>query len=512
MQKRTAAVVFALSVNLSCSGEPEADSDPPIVITLDAGMDAESGDADVDPIPDSGTSDLGGGEDASEPDLGDLVNPQVCDPVLQDCVEPEASKCELRFDGEFSFTCFEPTGDVPEGEACSINDDELGSDDCGAGSICTGFSSPEAPRTRRCRQFCSPEVDCEDPARACAVLERSSFGICHPSCDPVDDSCGEGVMCADFLGLEDRMEWVCFTEGTLPDGDECELTRECSKGSGCFDGISDTLIKRCRPVCTEDADCSDTAGCFVIDAEVSPFGPCLDTDWSCVGSVTVATPTEADAMVELVVSDIGSGSAIDGATVNVCARDDADCTSPLGTATTSVGRATVTVPLGTDGFDGYFEILDDTHAETLHYPGLPIVDAAAGPIRVRLFPADLAARWYPDPPVSIDTTRGLVLAAVEDCAPRTVAVPNGARVTMAASTADASTTTGYSRGFALDTLSVSFDAGRTDTSSVAFAAAANVPTGSTDLTFTRKDGTVVASRTVLVRAGAMTSVDVEPTP
>jgi hypothetical protein len=239
-------------------------------------------------------------------------------------------------------------------------------------------------------------------------------------------------------------------------------------------------------------------------------GFCLPTDWSCVGSVTYPAPSAADAVVEISVNgefafSMPESNPVEGATVKACAVDDVDCSVPLDMQMTGAdGLASLTVPTGAAGFDGYFEVTATSYGTTLLYAAAPITEASAS-VAVELL-SDVAAVW---PGVTLDAARGSLVAFVSPCATEISApFPLGGSVSIASAEADAATQTGYI-GF---DHAYRFDTALTDTGFVAVAGMANHPAGTATLSFTNREPVQVAQRNVLVRADAVTFLQVAPTP
>jgi hypothetical protein len=109
--------------------------------------------------------------------------------------------------------------------------------------------------------------------------------------------------------------------------------------------------------------------------------PKVDTaaDWSCVGHVTPPTAAASSIAFDFGLADPSNGKPVPGASVMTCARADTTCASPLETATTDeTGTAKfAALPVGTTGFDGFFEVHYGSEIPNLNFQP-PIVAAMPG--------------------------------------------------------------------------------------------------------------------------------------
>jgi hypothetical protein len=230
-------------------------------------------------------------------------------------------------------------------------------------------------------------------------------------------------------------------------------------------------------------------------------GPTLD--WSCVGSVVVPTPTETSVEFTGTAIDYMTSAPLSGATVKVCEATDLACATPLDTATTdAAGQATVTVPFGTTGFAGYFDVQQTGYLPMLRwiYPpmtALPVVDARVVLVMDTATVGMLAAVLG----ATADPARGHLVVSALDCANA-----RAAGVEAEVDTADGSTTSFYIAGSLPS-------ATATETDGTGTAGWLNLPTGPAVITLRRADtGATVAQATVGIRAGAASAIVLSPTP
>ena len=484
--------VFACLVLFGCSGEPQAPTD-------DGGVDVDM------PTNRDGGADI---NDAADPDLGHSdaampVNPSPCDPIAQDCVAEDSTCAFVIAESTETarFECRDLLGTASLGESCELVGDVPGVDSC-AGLYCASWGLPATtPQERACFDYCSPSAPCE-PSLGCLGMDSAgTVGMCVESCDPRDDQCPTGTKCGSYLSsVTNDFVWTCDFDSGAEVGDECRLARDCGAGQRC----AFETVRVCRSICYDGTPCAGTDGCLGLDPDLS-VGTCRPVDWSCVGSVVWPAPTAANTAVDVHV--LSGRTDVDGATINACAADDVDCTNPFDTQTTGVnGRATLMVPNGSEGFDGYFEVVAAGFSTGLVYAGAPFT-AATGTLEARLFPADFAEAWPGG--LTVDSTRGSIVAAVEPCMRDELLTQfaTGVGVTLASNSSDALTVTGFTT---IDEFEFLVDL--TETSFSGIVALANHPAGVANLTFSNRQPTEVARRALLVRAGAVTYANVVPTP
>jgi hypothetical protein len=231
-------------------------------------------------------------------------------------------------------------------------------------------------------------------------------------------------------------------------------------------------------------------------------GP-VEPDWTCVGSVVVPTPTETSVEFTGTIVDYMTDSPLEGATVNVCAHDDLACATPLDTTTTdAAGQGTVTVPLGTTGFAGFFDVQRADYLPMLRwiYPPMaepPAVGAGVQPMMSTATVGMMAALLG----TTIDSARGELVVTALDCA-----LLRAAGVSGEVDTADGSTMSFYIAGSLPS-------ATATETDGSGTAGWINLPAGPAVITLRRVDtGATVAQATIGIRAGAASAIVLSPTP
>lgn len=244
-------------------------------------------------------------------------------------------------------------------------------------------------------------------------------------------------------------------------------------------------------------------------------------DFSCVGQVTTVAPATTTAKVLMHNIDAFSNVPLHDAVVKVCARDDVACAAPsLQTTTDENGIATMpALPLGANGFDGYFEVSVGDEPRNLNFVSPSIHrDQAYRRVYWSLAAltriADIVGTKY-------DPQRGHVFVEAHDC----TGYANGTFCTPPLDDID-----GCLRGqpggvaFELDVQdpaivlgylyppSISRDAGGTY-AGIGQGGFVNVPPGPVTLTAKiAQTGQVVARQKLFVRAGAFSMVTIFPTP
>ncbi|NUP10222.1 MAG: hypothetical protein HOW73_29585 [Polyangiaceae bacterium] len=108
-------------------------------------------------------------------------------------------------------------------------------------------------------------------------------------CSPYDPaSCDGGTTCVvvdDALGLEGGT--ACAASGAAPVYSVCAADADCAAGTLC-----DRVMKTCKPVCDENADCPDDASCFPAQTAAGEVIPGLKL---CIAGCDPVSNTPCDA-------------------------------------------------------------------------------------------------------------------------------------------------------------------------------------------------------------------------
>lgn len=271
MRRSTIAALCALTIsNLGCSSDPEPNVDAGVDMTAADMNAADMNVADTSaPSMDSGPVDTG-------PDMA-LVNPEFCDPVSQNCVEPDASVCGIVFPPNnmpLNFVCRESLGEVGVGEPCTRPTGVAGEDDCAPGHFCSSYGLPTAePQQRVCRALCDAHADCGDDAHCIWLHPIGNVGTCTDACDPRGDDCVEGSKCSMFFSGPDLQSyWICTNDAGANIGDPCSGSEQCGAGQWC--PFSTTPADRkCTAFCADDIPCPNGEACLP-NAQMPGYGAC----------------------------------------------------------------------------------------------------------------------------------------------------------------------------------------------------------------------------------------------
>jgi hypothetical protein len=237
-------------------------------------------------------------------------------------------------------------------------------------------------------------------------------------------------------------------------------------------------------------------------------GNCIGADYQCLGNVpTPPAPTSSYFTVTNTYLDVSSGMPIPavGLTVTACAKTDAPCASPLGTGMTGPsGSVTLTLPAGTSGFDGYFDVTGPsgdggTILETLVFSSEPLVASGYGPTTnvetAGAFQQSVAALG------TLDPTRAQVVVLDEACRSTPA---YGAALTV--SSANGTTKVGYVGASGIEAGASTFPV-----NDEALAYVVNVPGATTTLT-TTYHGQTVNELGVVLRPDVLVAVVLDATP
>jgi hypothetical protein len=131
---------------------------------------------------------------------------------------------------------------------------------------------------------------CENPCEQCVLTGDGVVILCHPSCDPLVQECGEGQACYPFPAGD----FVCAPDasGAIGGvGDPCEYINTCDPGLFCA-GVGtipacDAAVGCCSPFCNLGAadPCPDALpGTECVPYFAAGEAPNACVDWSIVGA------------------------------------------------------------------------------------------------------------------------------------------------------------------------------------------------------------------------------------
>jgi hypothetical protein len=203
-----------------------------------------------------------------------------CDPVLQDCTDPNRPKCTVVPvacagcpTGALGRQCVPLTGRQPLGGTCTSS--VSGLDDCDKGLICDAFHSPDGRFT--CRRLCSGPGDCSGGTACAAIDDRN--GLCESPCT-LGAPCQAGLSsCRSRQGLGAAggaaAVLLCSPDGPMGiPGGYCATP---DATMGCGPGL-DCVIYACARLCGPALACPSGEQCA--QAAQDPGGHCACSAFS----------------------------------------------------------------------------------------------------------------------------------------------------------------------------------------------------------------------------------------
>jgi hypothetical protein len=195
---------------------------------------------------------------------GDVAGQNSCDPWAQDC--PEGEKCAAWNSGSGTWDankCVPLNGDGKEGDACTYDGAQLGTDTCDVGYMC--YYTIEGQGS--CIPLCTGSADngmCPSGYN-CSLSNSGSLLLCVYSCDPILQDCA----IPETGCFWDGTQFNCDPAGDLLTGDSCAYINDCSLGHLCVGSES-------LPSCNGSACCASfcdlsNPSCSVTDTECVAF-------------------------------------------------------------------------------------------------------------------------------------------------------------------------------------------------------------------------------------------------
>jgi hypothetical protein len=241
----TAMVAVGLMTLAACSKD-DVDGDTTTTTTSvgdgDGDGDSETsttspGDGDGDPTTSTSTT------SGFVPE--DVAAQNSCDPWANDC--PEGEKCAAWNSGSGTWDankCVPINGDGQEGDACTYDGAQLGTDTCDIGHMCY-YTDTEGQGS--CIPLCTgtPDNGMCPTGYNCSISNTGSLLLCVYSCDPILQDCAiEDTGC-----FWDGAFFNCDPAGELLTNDPCGYINDCSAGHLCADAES-------LPSCNGSACCA----------------------------------------------------------------------------------------------------------------------------------------------------------------------------------------------------------------------------------------------------------------
>lgn len=239
-------------------------------------------------------------------------------------------------------------------------------------------------------------------------------------------------------------------------------------------------------------------------------------DWSCLGKVTLPPPAGPSSNVTVTLSDTKSVP-VPNLDVRACPdREDATCANgTTAKKTDSAGAVALEIPLGTAGFNGYFEAVEANDVTNLHFVPNAILKTITQHDRAEWRASEIKL-LMDTVDVKIDPTRGNILVQTQDC--KSKALPNNelalsplaGGVSLTLDPMPAGVTRAYVILKPTTIVSVSATATADDFGGAGFI---NVPAGVYSVIGTlERTGERIGTQRLHVRAGAHSMVILAPTP
>ncbi|MEW5854416.1 MAG: hypothetical protein AB2A00_36915 [Myxococcota bacterium] len=220
--------------------------------------------------------------------------------------------------------------------------------------------------------------------------------------------------------------------------------------------------------------------------------------FACVGSVQPVVPSMPTVVKLFEFKDFGTGNALQGVNVKLCPVEDDACASPVDEGTTNEeGKVGLTIPVGTEGYQGYLELTSSQIMPTLYFNNRPWVDNAG--FSLELLSPQSVATINALIGAELDPTRGHVGFNVYDCDNE-----GASGVSASVDTSDENSTQSYvSNGFPTTSTQQTDSSGK--------GGWANLPTGRATISYVQNASSVtVIQHRVLVKAGYFVAVSSRP--
>ena len=323
-----------------------------------------------------------------------------------------------------------------------------------------------------------------DASAATTTAMCGSIAVLGPQVPNVSSAC---VSCVDTS--------CCTQAATCGANADCAALRACL--AACASG-DDACFRACDTAHTPGL----TDNAPVVTCRGDSCGPACGSI-GCVGAVTLPAPAATTYTFSLVAKDYQTGNAVAGATIKVCDAADTACATPSATFTTAAnGSVMVTAPSSASGLAGYLEVSGTGVVTTLEFAQFanPAAAVGSGLNAIIVSTATLSTITNLLGAMS-DPTRGHIFFNSADC---TGGAIGGIRV--AATTTDTESVTAYIAGGIPSKTAMSTD-------HTGLGGILDVPAGPVTVSSQiASTSTRFGSEDVFVRAGAVTSVNVVPTP
>ncbi len=177
-----------------------------------------------------------------------------CNPVLQDCADPNDKCTFVRINGTYAPLCVAPSDwqfVQGSGEACDRT--APGDDDCAKGFACLPNG---APGSFACFRACASDSDCAAGSECVGITNvPPTFGACEPSCALFSGDCDAGSCGGLYLDISTNYDVaVCHTNGAGIAGGACAAIWDCGPNLSC-------VAQKCMIDCDNAHPCPDGGAC-----------------------------------------------------------------------------------------------------------------------------------------------------------------------------------------------------------------------------------------------------------
>jgi hypothetical protein len=390
---------------------------------------------------------------------------------------------------------------------------------CIASSCCAESSACahdfECKMEQTCLNKCGPEPQCrarcgvDGPvslSAAASDLTACLASQCEHACEL---ECGLGV--TDYGSCRPEFAEPCRRCTVMNFCDEaatCMKSADCDARQRC---LSTCRTPECRQTCDREHATSRELQLALVTAARTCVSDCgYDRNWNCVGHVHNPGPKSDTLTLSVELRSFLDRSLFNAVHVAVCDPLDFDCAQPRAQGMAQEnGRTTVSFSnpyFPATGFTGYLQLNSPASGLVLAFSGFPVlgplfeyVDMEDGDdISVYTLTLQDGREFADSVGVSLDASRGVVIAHVSNCIATTIA-PD-VEVTLEPTDPGVSVRYGTNPNL-------------TATDNSGIVTFFNVPPGTVTLTATpRSLGVPSSQQRAIVRAGAVTSVGMPPTP
>jgi len=204
-------------------------------------------------VTDGGSDATAEGGDAAV-DAGGNTTGSPCNPVLQNCADPNDKCTYLKVNNAYSAICVAPTTYAfTKGELEPCNRASVGDDDCAKGFACLPNG---AQGVFACFKACAADTDCAGTTKCVGITSFAPyFGACEPSCTLFGGDCDGGSCGGLYLDVSKAYDVaVCHANGSGTAGATCAVPWDCGPNLSC-------ISSKCIADCDDTHPCADAGTC-----------------------------------------------------------------------------------------------------------------------------------------------------------------------------------------------------------------------------------------------------------